>query len=198
MVYLVKKSLFITAIAVFLAGCTCGVPLKVTPIQQDDKKLSCKAVILEINEAEHYRDEAADAQGIGLGEALMPMCWISGYLDGSKAKKAANERIDYLGRIYDLMECGTMPTAGEEDEDMSSAPPPPAGLIAAPMTPVAIQQLNNHDMEESDDESEDLPVFDAKNATGKPKMHEHRDKNGKVYMHSHPYNGPHVHAEDLR
>ncbi len=193
---IVSKILSAGVIFAFLASCTCGVPLKVTPIQADDKKLACKDVILEINEAEHYRDEGAEAAGISFGEALMPVCWVSGYIDGSQAKKSANARIDYLGRIYDLLECGGT-GADEDGEERSSfaPPPPPMAAVAVPMVAMAAKQPQNYSPPAA---QENLSVFNSKEKqTGSARMHEHRDKNSRMYMHSHPYSVPHVHPEDL-
>lgn len=189
MFYTVKKFVILAFASAFLVSCTCGVPLKVTPIQGDDKKLACKDVILEINESEHYRNQAAKEKAIGFNEMFMPMCWVSGYVDGAQAIKAANARIDYLGRIYDLLDCG----GKELSESKLPPPPPPPVTMQAPAVgfgsgapfsrPMSIESPDSHyrSVDDSDVES---------------KMHEHRDKNGKIYIHSHPHSGPHRHFED--
>gem|GEM_PF-4793112 len=108
-----------------LSSCDCSVPLEVTSIQKGDKKLACKDIILEINEAEHYRERAIEDQRISAGEILMPTCWLSGYVDGGKAIKSADARIEYLGHIYDLLDCGGLSTP---------VPPPPVARNIRPLS----------------------------------------------------------------
>jgi hypothetical protein len=171
-----------------LSSCTCGVPLRVTSIQRSDKKLACKDIILEINEAEHYRDAAAQEQAIGMGEALMPICWVSGFVDGEQAIKKANARIEYLGHIYDLMDCGgkgkrkPLPKTPAPQRIIvpQKAPPPPPPKVPEPIKipdpkPSHYRLMKN---------------------LGPNEMHEHMDKDGKLYIHSHKHSGPHRHLED--
>lgn len=175
-----------------LVSCTCGTPLEVSPIQRDDKKLACKDVILEINEAEHYRDEGVQSQGINMGEALMPICWASGYVDGSKAVKAANSRIDYLGQIYDLLDCGG-------NASSASSPPPPTAIA------VPIQRFNNSPPAAISSRAggfsppamgEGRVHYQSKGNNSNKHLHEHKDAKGRVYIHSHPHEGVHRHLED--
>jgi hypothetical protein len=211
-----KKVVSLGAVFAVLSSCTCGVPLRVTPIQKSDKKLTCKDVILEINESEQYREQAANEKGIGLGEALAPICWINSYLDGRSAIKAANERIDYLGHIYDLMDCG--------GSDGEKSPPPPVAIqmqqapaplpaapvvnynITAPVVPPPPPPPPAHSPLEEDTEAGKSGMVEAGNSyykllssDGKLILHEHLDKNGKKYVHSHPSGDkPHRHLEDER
>jgi hypothetical protein len=206
-----KKIISLSSISLLLS-CTCGVPLRVTSIQRSDKKLTCKDIILEINESEQYRQEAANAKGIGLGEALAPICWVSGYVDGTQAIKAANARIDYLGHIYDLMDCGGNGSGGgknkggsgdDEDDDgtghahstpLPSPPPPPVVIpvkpAPAPSEPIAVEST-------TEDSSAWAKGGDAKyyKELGGD-LHSHIDSHGKIYVHSHPHAGPHRHLED--
>ncbi len=148
----------------FLAACNCGTPIKIKSIQQDDKSLTCKDVILEINESEFFRKEAAIAQRITLEEAFTPTCWLSTYMSGSEAARAANERIQYLSQLYDILDCG----------GRSSAP------TNAPNTATAAPQY--------------APVpSNAQSAPVDPWMHVHVDSAGNRYMHSHEHSGPHSH-----
>jgi hypothetical protein len=48
----------IAGAALLLASCTCNKPYEMRPIQEEDKQLSCKEVVLSINEAEQYRKKA--------------------------------------------------------------------------------------------------------------------------------------------
>ena len=127
----IKKITVIGCLFFLLSSCTCGVPLRVTAIQRSDKKLACKDIILEINEAEHYRNAAAQEQAIGLGESLMPLCWVSGFVDGEEAIKKANARIEYLGHIYDLMDCG----GKGQKQPLPQTPAPKPIIVPMPQPP---------------------------------------------------------------
>ena len=184
-----KKTTVLLGAAFILSSCTCGVPLKVTPIQRSDKKLTCKEVILEINEAEHYREHGGKAKGIELGEALMPICWATGYIDGNKAANQANERIKYLSHIYDLLDC-----ANEEENQQKGdlvkvtpivVPAAPAAAPAATPAPTPVKEDFNGSWH-----------YRERGSFGKTILHEHRDSRGKLYIHSHPHDGPHRHIED--
>lgn len=115
---LAKKTLTTLTLLIgtsILVACDCSTPLEITAIQKSDKKLACKDIILEINEAEHYRGEAAESKKITFGKLFMPTCWVSGYVNGQQAMKTADARIDYLGHIYDLLDCGGMQSGYDED-----------------------------------------------------------------------------------
>ncbi len=110
--------------AITLASCNCNTPVAIAPIQKSDKKLTCKDVILEINEAEHYRSLGQQGKRITLGEAFMPTCWFAGYMDGSTAVKNATQRINYLKNIYDLLDCDGKPIQkGSGDNSLNSSLP---------------------------------------------------------------------------
>lgn len=150
----------------FLSACNCGTPIKIKSIQQDDKNLTCKDVILEINEAEFFRKEAAISQRITLEEAFTPTCWLSTYLSGSEAARAANERIQYLSQLYDILDCGGRSTTGAAAAQPQQQPAAPS---YSPMPAT------------------------SQNAPVDPWMHVHVDDQGNRYMHSHQHSGPHTH-----
>lgn len=143
-----------------LASCDCNPALEITSIQKSDKKLACKDIILEINEAEYYRAEAAESRKITFGELLMPTCWISGYVNGQQAIRSADARIDYLGHIYDLLDCGGMRGAkGEgDDEDMP--------VLRKPLHK-ALKNAPGQEEEEDDQEESSAPTAVKKDAQGK-------------------------------
>jgi len=123
----VKKPMLRKLAAILLClsvtSCNCGAPLKVTPIQRGDKRLNCKEIILEINEVEHHRDRAYRARNVSAGEALMPVCWVTDYMDADEAVSNAEDRIEYLSNIYNLLNCGG---------DAGYRPAPPPGQTPAP------------------------------------------------------------------
>lgn len=138
---IIAKNAAIVVLGVMVASCDCSTPLEITAIQKSDKKLACKDIILEINEAEHYRGEALESKKITIGKLFMPTCWVSGYVNGEQAMKTADARIDYLGHIYDLLDCGGM--QGEVDEEGEQLPvlekprprPSAAGPVPSQRTP---------------------------------------------------------------
>lgn len=139
----ITKAMSIGILSLVLLGCDCKVPLEVTSIQKNDKKLACKDIILEINEAEHYRAEAIESRKISTGEMLMPTCWLSGYIDGAQAIRTSDARIEYLGHIYDLLDCGgiggdeTMaPPPARREQGSSVMQPTPPGAAAVPFVPM--------------------------------------------------------------
>ncbi len=186
------KIFIASLICVQVFSCTCTHPLKVTPIQKSDKKLSCKEVILEINESEHYKDLAKKESGIHFGNILMPVCWVTSSVDASKAVAAANERIKYLGKIYDVLDCGGK--TEQSDKNVAAAP-----FVAPPI--IQIQPVQNSAE----------PLYDGRSLStqsGKPAQcktpeeikkytHQHIDKLGRVYTHCHINTGPHRHLDDL-
>lgn len=204
-----QKTFSLGGLFFLLASCTCGVPLKVTAIQRSDKKLACKDIILEINEAEHYREAGGKAKGIGMGEALMPICWVTGFIDGTEATQSANERIEYLGHIYDLLDCG-----GKGSSQSNQTPPPPIVVPVAPQSnaapaPIIVPPIPqpqaevpqyivpNSSMEPDYSTDNGKPgYYRLLNDPRDPNLHEHRDSRGKLYIHSHSHKGPHRHLED--
>ncbi len=169
-------------------ACTCATPLKVSEIQKTDKKLSCKDLILEINEAEHYRELAMKEEGINFGNMLMPVCWVTSYVDANQAITAAEERVKYLSHIYDVLDCG-----GKSDKSEK-----PSAQITPLAAPPIIQIQPSV-----------VPGPDAKKILPSPKpgeckdpvsiekyTHKHITRLGKVYTHCHINPGPHRHIDD--
>jgi len=99
-----------------LVGCSAEDPsTKVKPMQRKDKRLSCKEILLEMNEAEFYRQMAYKNKGPKIKNVLMPLGYISTYMDSEEAIDAANARVSYLDRIYEIMNC-TEKEGGTSDE----------------------------------------------------------------------------------
>lgn len=111
-----KKTLCISVLMCVLAGCSAEDPsTKVKPMQRKDKRLSCKEILLEMNEAEFYRQMAYKNKGPKIKNVLMPLGYISTYMDSEEAIDAANARVSYLDRIYEIMNC-TEKEGGTSDE----------------------------------------------------------------------------------
>lgn len=121
-----------------LVSCSCKMPWNVAPIQKADKKLSCRDIILEINEAEHYRSQASESRKISMSEMMMPTCWAAGYVDGEEAIQAADARIQYLGHIYDLLDCGGL----DKDTGAAATQVPTPALVAPSIVRPKIEPSN--------------------------------------------------------
>lgn len=195
---MIKYSLLIF-ISLSLAACSCSAPLKVTSIQRGDKQLTCKDIILEINEAEHYRDQAQKTRGVSVSEVLTPTCWVSGYVDSAGAVNSANARINYLGQIYDLLDCARQSTTPPPKVQPVAPPPPPPPPrmqrppqfpLFTPNYPGGAYGATNLPLT-GNQHYRRIPGPD-------PWLHEHKDANGKIYQHSHQHRGPHQHAEDQK
>lgn len=78
---------------------------KVASLQKKDKTLSCKEVMLEINEAEFYRRTAEKNKAPGVKSLIMPVGYISTYMNAEEAVDSANARVEYLNRIYEILDC---------------------------------------------------------------------------------------------
>ena len=181
--YKVKSALGICLVALSLASCNCNPPLEVTAIQKSDKKLACKDIILEINEAEHYRAEAVESRKVGFGELFMPTCWISGYVNGQQAIKSAAARIDYLGHIYDLLDCGGANASADDEDDDDSLLSKSKKIHALPshkgLTSRPIKDSTPSDLEDDEEES-GTPT--SAGAYGKQTVPDvRRDEQGKRY-----------------
>ncbi|MDB2414342.1 hypothetical protein N9W34_01055 [Rickettsiales bacterium] len=90
-----------------LGGCSTagGEYKKVQAMQRKDKNLSCKEVLLEMNEAEFYKQMAFKNKGPKLKNILMPLGYVSTYMDANEVIESANARVSYLDRIYEIMQC---------------------------------------------------------------------------------------------
>jgi hypothetical protein len=122
-----KKIVILCAASVILAACAgADYATKVKPMQRKDKRLSCKEVLLEMNEAEFYRRTALKNRGPKLKNILMPLGYISTYMNSEEAIEAAEARVAYLDQIYEIMRCSErddeLSAAGGEEVYMSSTP----------------------------------------------------------------------------
>jgi hypothetical protein len=179
------KTLKILTLIVFSAGllsCTCATPLKVSEIQVSDKKLSCKEIILEINEAEHYRELAEQERGVSFGNMLMPICWVTSYVDANQAINAAEERIKYLGHIYDVIDCG-----GKSDSKTKDMPP----LIQLQPMHSPVRSMPRQEVKSQASSGQCVGADNIAKYT-----HQHTDRLGGVYVHCHANNAPHRHIDD--
>jgi len=102
---MLKNILLVIALGSLLTSCSGDKSVKVTSLQKKDKNLSCNEIQLEINEAEFYRRTAEKNKDPDIKSLLMPLGYISTYVDAGEAVNAAEARINYLNRIYDILDC---------------------------------------------------------------------------------------------
>ncbi len=117
-----KISLFV---GVALAISACGgneSSTSVKSMQKKDKKLSCEEILLEMNEADFYKQMANKNKGPKLKNVLMPLGYISTYMNAEEAVGAADARVAYLDKIYEIMRCEQKIEREEDREDHGSIP----------------------------------------------------------------------------
>ncbi len=99
------KILTCIACAFLISACQGEKSPKVVALQKKDKNLNCSEVMLEMNEAEFYRRTAEKNKGPGVKSILMPLGYVSTYIDAEEAVESADSRVEYLNRIYEILEC---------------------------------------------------------------------------------------------
>ena len=103
---MVKILLFTIGSLLILSACGSGdYSTSVKAMQRKDKRLSCKEILLEMNEAEHYRKMAHKNKGPKLKNVLMPLGYVSTYMNAEEAIGASEARVGYLDQIYEIMRC---------------------------------------------------------------------------------------------
>ncbi len=105
--YIYKTTLIAVLIILVsvLSACSGEKKEKLFVMQQRDKNLSCSQVMLEINEAEFHRKTAEKNRSFGFETVISPFTYVKSYMGSSKTIKHADSRIDYLNRIYDILDC---------------------------------------------------------------------------------------------
>ncbi len=133
----IEKLLVVAGISIIVSACNCGGGAgnpDIRPVQKTDKQLSCKDIILEINEAEFYKRTAVERKQGRVEDVLFPYCYPSGYLNANSVQKAAEQRLEYLNQIYDLLDCDAksrfdarkMPAPTTTYQDITPVPIPSA------------------------------------------------------------------------
>ncbi len=107
--YMFKKILTLSVVTVFLTSCG-ERSEKVETLKRGDKNLSCPEVQLEINEAEQYKKMAYDKQRLGIKSIVMPLGYIDTYMSADEAVQAAEARIQYLNKIFEIKRCDPVNT----------------------------------------------------------------------------------------
>jgi hypothetical protein len=154
--YMFKKTLVLIVIPLALSSCSSKNPknIVVEAMQKKDKNLSCKEILLEMNEADSYRNMAHKSRGPRLKNILMPLGYVSTYMNAEDAIEAAEARVTYLDKIYEIMHCS------EKDEELQKLPVyKEAPAIEATPEPIPVKELPLY--KPGPTSSNQLPVYHA-------------------------------------
>lgn len=88
-----------------LAACSGVRSTAVVPIQSKDKQLTCREVLLEMNEAEEYKKAAENNKSPGARSFFAPLGYMYTLSSASEAIEASDKRINYLQDIYRISGC---------------------------------------------------------------------------------------------
>jgi len=115
-------------VGIVLAGCSGTPSKKVVAMQSKDKRMTCRELQLEMNEAEFYA-RAAENNRRSIKNVLMPLGYMSTYMSAQEAMEASETRVEYLGRISEIMGCDTQSHQNQEDtkQGMSVSYPASSG-----------------------------------------------------------------------
>lgn len=137
-----KTSIAIISSLILLSACSSDKSSHaVKALQKKDKKLSCKEILLEMNEADFYKKMAYKNKGPRLKNVLMPLGYISTYMDAEEAINAADARVDYLDKIYDIMRCEQKAEQEDGQQQYNNVVPysVPYGYGSVPAAPINYQ-----------------------------------------------------------
>ena len=101
--YYKSAALLLTIIA--LSSCSGVRSSAVVPVQSKDKQLTCREILLEINEAEEYKKTAENNKDPGLRSFIAPLGYAYTLSSANDAIKASDDRISYLQDIYRISGC---------------------------------------------------------------------------------------------
>jgi hypothetical protein len=124
------KLLLLGILLLSLSSCSCGSSVystDVKPVQKTDKELSCKDIVMELNEAEFYKKAAEERKKGRIEDIIFPYCYPAGYLNANKAEKLTVSRLEYLNQIYELNDC-----AAKSKFESRKLPPPPTSYQDVP------------------------------------------------------------------
>ena len=112
-----KNILTISAALLLLSSCG-EQSEKVEPLKRGDKNLSCSDIQLEINEADQYKKMANEKKQLGIKSIVMPLGYIDTFMSADEAIQAADARVQYLNRIYDIKRCDPATAEGPSEEEI--------------------------------------------------------------------------------
>lgn len=102
---MIKKILLISILSSAIISCASQDSKQVAVMQKKDKNLSCTEVLLEMNEAEFYGKLAKQNKDPAMKNIIAPIGYVSTYMDAEVAIDSSNNRVQYLERIYQILNC---------------------------------------------------------------------------------------------
>lgn len=79
-----------------------------SPIKNKDKHLSCQDLVLEMNETEYHARIAKDKKRFSFSSVFSPIAYINRYGNANDDLSNSQYRIEYLTRIYQIMDCDSI------------------------------------------------------------------------------------------
>lgn len=96
----------VALLSIFVIAACSGVrSASVVPVQAKDKQLTCRELLLEVNEAEQYKIAAEKNKDPGLRSFFAPLGYMYTQTSADEAITASQERIRYLQEVYQLSGC---------------------------------------------------------------------------------------------
>lgn len=100
-----RKIALILMVPLLLCSCSGVRSSAVVPVQSKDKQLTCKEILLEINESQQYKDAAEKNKNPGVRSFLAPLGYVYTLTSANEAIDAADKRITYLNEVYQISGC---------------------------------------------------------------------------------------------
>ena len=132
------KKISLLLLLSLITACESAPSSQVQAMQKKDKQLTCKEVLLEMNEAQFYQKMAQKNKSPNLKNILMPLGYISTYMSAEDAIQTASARVEYLDKIYNIMDCDAQ-KSGFQSQSSNYAPVPNYPPVAYPADPRAQQ-----------------------------------------------------------
>jgi hypothetical protein len=102
---MVQKAVVLSVVILGLTSCSGTRSASVIPVQSKDKQLSCREVLLEMNEAEEYKKSAEKNKNPDVRSFLAPLGYAYTVTSANEAITASDERIKYLKDVYQISGC---------------------------------------------------------------------------------------------
>ena len=100
------RQLLLMSSVLVISSCSGVRSTSVVPVQSKDKQLTCREIMLEINEAEQYKKAAEGNKDPGLRSFIAPLGYAYTLSSANDAMEASDKRITYLQDIYRISGCG--------------------------------------------------------------------------------------------
>lgn len=130
------------SLVIILAACSGVRSTAVIPVQSKDKQLTCREIMLEINEAEEYKKTAEANKDPGVRSFLAPLGYAYTMSSANEAIAASDKRIAYLQDVYRISGCSGGARSLTEEQlrghtfGSGYPTPSPAESLAPPVQPM--------------------------------------------------------------